>query len=150
MSIANTTAIASGVNSERAAPEMKTTGTKTMQMESVATKAGVAICWAPSRMACASGFFIAMWRCTFSSSTVASSTRIPTASDRPPSVIRFTVCPRAARHTHETRIDRGIDVTTMSVLRQLPRNRRIISAVSPAAMSASFTTPPIAARTKTD
>ena len=38
----------------------------------------------------------------------------------------------------------------ISVLRQLPRNSRIMSAVSAAAMTASRTTPAIAARTKSD
>ena len=39
---------------------------------------------------------------------------------------------------------------TISVLRQLPRNSRIISPVSSAAATASLTTPEIAARTKID
>ena len=50
--MANTTAIASGVNSDFAAPLMNTTGTNTMQMHSVETNAGTAICAAPSRIAC--------------------------------------------------------------------------------------------------
>ncbi len=49
--IASTTASASGVNRYRAAPVRKITGTNTMQMHSVETKAGTAICMAPSRMA---------------------------------------------------------------------------------------------------
>jgi hypothetical protein len=137
----------SGVNSERAAPEMKATGMKTMQMHSVATNAGTAICCAPSRMARTNGFFIAMLRCTFSISTVASSTRIPTASDRPPRVMRFKLSPMHASTMIETRIESGMDVITMSVLRQLPRKRRIMSAVRPAAMPASLTTPSTAPRT---
>ena len=63
---------------------MKTTGMKTIQIARVATKAGTAICCAPSRIAFTIGFFIAMLRWTFSVQTVASSTRIPTASDNPP------------------------------------------------------------------
>jgi hypothetical protein len=51
---------------------------------------------------------------------------------------------------NDTRMDSGIEVTTMSVLRQLPRKRRIINAVRPAATAASLSTPPIADRTKTD
>ena len=35
---------------------MNTTGTNTMQMQSVETNAGTAICCAPSRIACTSGF----------------------------------------------------------------------------------------------
>ncbi len=49
--MANTTAIASGVNRNLAAPVSSSTGTNTMQMESVETKAGTAICCAPSRIA---------------------------------------------------------------------------------------------------
>ena len=57
VSIANTTAIASGAKSDRAAPEMKATGMNTTQMHRVATNAGVAISCAPSRIARTSGFF---------------------------------------------------------------------------------------------
>ena len=91
VSIAKTTASASGTKSERAAPVMNATGTNTMQMQIVETNAGVAISDAPSRMARTMGFFCAMLRWTFSISTVASSTRMPTASDIPPSVITFSV-----------------------------------------------------------
>ncbi len=43
-SIANTTAMASGVNRNRAVPVSSSTGTNTMQIESVETNAGTAIC----------------------------------------------------------------------------------------------------------
>ena len=83
-----------------------------------------------------------MLRCTFSISTVASSTRIPTASARPPSVITLMVSPSSPRTMIDVRIESGIDRQTISVLRQLPRNSRIIIAVSSAAIVASRTTPP--------
>ena len=92
--MANTTAMASGVNRYRAVPVSSSTGTNTMQMESVATKVGTAICDAPSSTATTSRFRMAMLRCVFSISTVASSTRMPTARARPPSVITLMVCPR--------------------------------------------------------
>jgi hypothetical protein len=41
----------------------------------------------------------------------------------------------------EARIDSGIDTAMISVLRQLPRNSRIISPVSAAAMTPSRITP---------
>ena len=129
---------------------MKTTGTKTMQMQSVETNAGVAICEAPSMIAWYSGFLMWMFRCTFSISTVASSTRIPTARAIPPSVITFSVCPSAASARTETRIESGIEMQMMIVLRQEPRNNRIIRPVKPAAIAASLITPEIAARTKID
>ena len=50
----------------------------------------------------------------------------------------------------ETRIDSGIEIITIRVLRQLPRKSRIISPVRPAAITASFTTPSTEARTKID
>ena len=50
--MAKTTASARGTNRYFATPLRKNIGTNTMQMESVETSAGTAICAAPSRMAC--------------------------------------------------------------------------------------------------
>src|SRR6202047_5061462 len=50
----------------------------------------------------------------------------------------------------DVRIESGIEMQTINVLRQLPRNSRIIMPVRPAAISASRTTPSIEARTNTD
>ena len=86
----------------------------------------------------------------FSIATVASSTRIPTASARPPSVMMLIVSPSAERTMSEVRIERGIETAMITVLRQLPRKSRIISPVRQAAMIASRTTPLIDARTKID
>ena len=86
----------------------------------------------------------------FSIATVASSTRMPTASARPPSVMMLIVSPSALSTMIELRIDSGIDTAMISVLRQLPRNTRIISAVRQAAISASRSTPEIDACTNTD
>ena len=86
----------------------------------------------------------------FSIATVASSTRMPTASARPPSVMMLIVSPSALSTMIEVRIDSGIEIAMMSVLRQLPRKTRIISAVRQAAITASRTTPSIDARTNTD
>src|SRR5258706_3887696 len=119
VSIANTTDMARGTNSDLADRVMNTTGTKTMQMQSVETRAGVAISEAPSRIARMIGFFCAMLRWTFSISTVASSTRIPTASAIPPRVITFSVSPSAARAMIETRMESGMEMITIKVLRQL-------------------------------
>ena len=80
----------------------------------------------------------------FSIATVASSTRMPTASARPPSVMMLIVSPSALSTMIDVRIDSGIETAMISVLRQLPRNSRIISAVRQAAISASRTTPSIA------
>ena len=77
----------------------------------------------------------------FSISTVASSTRMPTASAMPPSVMVLSDWPSAHRTMIEVRIDSGIEVATISVLRHEPRNSRIIRAVSPAAIAPSLSTP---------
>ena len=148
--MAKTTAMASGVNRYRAAPVNSSTGTKTMQMESVETKAGAAICCAPSSTARTSGLRIAMLRWVFSISTVASSTRMPTASARPPSVITLVVCPSRFRIISDVKMESGIEMQTITVLRQLPRNSRIIMPVSIAAITPSRTTPLMAARTNSD
>ncbi len=91
-----------------------------------------------------------MLRWMFSISTVASSTRMPTASASPPRVMMLMVSPSALITQMETRIESGIETAMISVLRQLPRNSRIMAAVRQAAMIASRTTPLTAARTKID
>ena len=62
----------------------------------------------------------------FSMVTVASSTRIPTASARPPSVMMLMVSPSALRTMIDVRIESGMETAMISVLRQLPRNSRIM------------------------
>ena len=86
----------------------------------------------------------------FSISTVASSTRMPTARASPPSVMMLIVSPSADIARIEQRIERGIETAMMTVLRQLPRKIRIINPVRHAAMTASRTTPLMEARTKMD
>ena len=63
----------------------------------------------------------------FSIVTVASSTRMPTASARPPSVMMLRVSPIADSIAIAPSTDSGIDIAMMMVERQLPRNSRIIS-----------------------
>ncbi len=82
--------------------------------------------------------------------TVASSTRMPTASARPPSVMMLIVSCRKLSTITEVRMESGMEMAMMSVLRQLPRKIRIIRPVSAAAMMASRMTPLIAPRTKID
>ena len=53
--MANTTESASGKKSERAGPVRNATGTNTMQIHSVETKAGTAISRAPSKIAASGG-----------------------------------------------------------------------------------------------
>ena len=60
--------------------------------------------------------------------TVPSSTRMPTASARPPSVMTLMVSPSHDSAVSENRIASGISMRMMTVERQLPRNSRIMSA----------------------
>ena len=82
--------------------------------------------------------------------TVASSTSTPTASASPPSVIRLMVSPSAARSASELSTASGMEIRTIRVERQDPRNIRIISPVSVAAISPSRTTSKTAWDTNTD
>jgi hypothetical protein len=86
----------------------------------------------------------------FSIVTVASSTKMPTASASPPRVMMLMVSPSADRQAMEARIDSGIEMVMMSVLRQLPKNNKINKPVNAPAITASRTTPEMAARTNTD
>src|SRR6266480_507547 len=146
-SMAKLTASASGTNRNLATPDRKNMGMKTIQMQSVETRAGTAICCAPSRMAWTVSLPMARLRLMFSISTVASSTRIPTESASPPKVMILMVWPRALRQRMLTRMDKGIEMAMISVLLQFPRNSRIMMAVRQAAMIASRMTPWMEART---
>ena len=72
----------------------------------------------------------------FSMVTVASSTRMPTASARPPSVMMFSVWPLADSAAMAASTASGIDIAMITVERQLPRNSRIIRLVRAAAIDA--------------
>ena len=121
-----------------------------MQMQSVLTKAGSAISCAPSRIAVSSDFPNDICRWMFSISTVASSTRMPTARASPPSVMRLIVSPSALSTASDASTLSGIDTAMINVLRHDPRNSRIIKAVRLAAITPSWMTPSTAARTKSD
>jgi hypothetical protein len=148
--MAKITASAIGTNRKPATPPRANIGTKTMQMQASATNAGVTICAAPSRMAVRTSLPCSRCQLMFSMVTVASSTRMPTASASPPRVMMFSVWPSAESAMIEARIASGIEVAMITVERQEPRKSRIIRLVRAAAMTPSLTTPEIAALTKSD
>src|SRR6516165_2051013 len=82
-------------------------GTNTMQIASVDTSAGRAISWAPLRMASSTCCPCSRCMLMFSMVTVASSTRMPTASARPPRVMMLMVSPSADRQRNRYRDDQG-------------------------------------------
>src|SRR5882762_6909258 len=149
-SMAKITAIARGAKRNLVTPVRKNMGTNTIQIDSVDTKAGVAIWEAPSKIDWIMGFPMPMLRWTFSISTVASSTSIPTASANPLSDMMLMVWPSILRTMMETTMDKGMEIATIIVLRQLPRKTRIIIAVRQAEIMPSRTTPSMEALTKMD
>ncbi len=95
-------------------------------------------------------FVSRIWACVFSIVTVASSTRMPMANAKPPSVIMLIVLPVSHSPTSELVSDKGMLMSTTITLRMSCRNKRIISPVRPAPMAPSVSTLLIAARTVGD
>src|SRR5271155_249742 len=81
-----------------------------MQMQSVATSAGTAISRAPFRMASSTGSPFSRCVLMLSIATVASSTRMPTASARPPRVMMLIVSPSNDSAMIEHRTESGIEI----------------------------------------
>jgi len=75
---------------------------------------------------------------------------MPTARASPPRVIKLKVSPIALSAARDARTESGMEMAMMSVLRQEPRNSRIIKAVKAAAITPSRTTPLMAAFTNMD
>ena len=86
----------------------------------------------------------------FSIATVASSTRMPTASARPPSVMMLMVWPAPQSATTAASSANGIVMTTIAELRQSRRNTSTIRPVSSAPSTASRSTDSSAADTFVD
>ena len=107
---------------------MKNDGTNTASTHSMDSNRGTAVKRFPSRIARATEACLRSWTWMFSISTVVSSTRIPTAKARPPSVIRLIVCPPIHRPTTAAIIAKGMFTTTTSALRT---SRRKISTIKP-------------------
>ena len=142
---------ASGVNRYLAAPVSSSTGTNTMQMASVETKAGSrdllrAVENRPRQRL--SHRQVAVDVLDFHRRVVHQNADRQRQAAQRHHVDGLAQQLRARSATSES--TSGIEMQTISVLRQLPRNSRIISPVSTAAISASRSTPLIAARTKTD
>ena len=138
------TASESGRNSARAAPSMKSEGRKTAMTHAMAKKRGKAV----ARMALRTAVATARPRsrsCSIASmATVASSTRMPTASARPPKVMRLMVCPH--NHSPKTAISKasGILTTTIRVLRRSRKKTYTIKPVKIAPSTDSRKRSPIA------
>ena len=89
--MANTTASPSGVNRNFAGPSRNTTDVNTQLIASVETMVGTAMPAEPCNVAAARLIPVLRSRCVFSIVTVELSTRMPTASAIPPSVMVLSV-----------------------------------------------------------
>ena len=135
--IANPTAKDNGTNNDRDTPVMKNEGTNTATTDAIARNRGATTSPPASSTARAIGSPRATWVWMFSIATVASSTRMPTASASPPSVMMLIVCPAAHNAAAAARSANGIVVTTIAALRQSRRNSSTTSPVSSAPRIAS-------------
>ncbi|MCY1533748.1 hypothetical protein D9M68_690920 [compost metagenome] len=75
-------------------------------------------------------FPISMCRWIFSSTTMASSTRIPTTSDKPNNDIRLRVKPNRLMPINVAINEAGIDTMTINALRKLCRKNSITKATN--------------------
>src|SRR5262249_28033123 len=121
-----------GMNNSFAWPSRKTVGRKTTIVVMVETKIGIATSRAASSTAVRRSLpGIARWRLMFSSSTMESSTRRPTASARPPRVKMLSVWQRKYIAISVHMNDRGMAteiITVESTLRRKIKMTRNASA----------------------
>ena len=120
-----------------------------MQIESVATNAGVATSAAASRIACRNGRPISMWPVVVLDLHRRVVHQDPHRQRQPAQRHDVQRLVQRVQHADGDRIESGIEVATISVLRQHRRNSRIINPVRQAAITPSRTTPEIEERTNT-
>ena len=114
----------------------------TTTIDSVVAVTARPISSVPSKAALRWPFPISTCRTMFSRTTIASSMRMPMASDRPSSDIVFSVKPKAHTATNDASTDTGSARPVMTVERHEFRNRKTTATVSAApSMSASCTLP---------
>ena len=145
--MAKATARASGLNRKPPMPGIRPSGASTIIVVQVATRTGTMTSIEPSRAARRRDLPIVPWRWMFSRATMASSTSGPMARARPPSVMALMVLPVTYKPMTAPRMASGIDVLAMTVMRQLPRNNRIMSDTRAAPIAPSWTRLQMASRT---
>ena len=119
---------------------MNATGTNTATIENVVAVTASPISSVPVCEATTWSSPISMWRTMFSRTTIASSIRMPIASERPSSDIVFSVNPNAHTATNDASTDTGSARPVITVERHEFRKRKTTSTVSSApSISASST-----------
>ncbi len=129
----------------------KNMGTNTMQMHRVETSARSRFPAEPSRIVLTVSLPCARFLSTTPRSQLWRHPQgCPRQAPATPSVIRLIVSCSILSMAMEIRIESGMESAMITVLRQLPRKRRIINAVKQAATRPSRITPWTAALTKID
>jgi hypothetical protein len=128
-------------------PTMNNVGVNTAITDSIARKRGAITSCIASSTARPGGVPRARCVSMFSIATVASSTRMPTASASPPSVMMLIVWPASRNPTTAVRTDSGIVTITIRADLALRRNRMTASDVRIAPSTPSKTSPWIARET---
>ncbi len=116
---------------------MKNDGTKTASTHNMLSRRGTAVLREASTTARARATPASKCVWMLSMTTVASSTRTPTASARPPRVMMLTVWPVSQSQMTAASSANGMVATTIRALRQSRRNSSTISPVSSAPSSPS-------------
>ena len=138
--IAKPTPKARGMNKALSGSSMIKAGIKTDKMQASASKRATAVMLLPLRTARARD--APPWNCAwmFSTSTVASSTKMPMANAKPPSDMILMLLPVKYKPNRDPKRASGIFATTTITLRQSPKNNRIINPVSAAPITPSVPT----------
>ncbi len=131
---------ANGLNHCPATPYMNATGTNTATIENVVAATARPISSVPSCDAVMWSLPISMWRTMFSRTTMASSIRIPIASDNPSSDMVLSVNPNAHTAMNDAITDTGSARPVMTVDRHELRNTNTTSTVRSAPMRSASST----------
>ena len=120
---------ANGLNHWPETPDMNAMGTNTARIDSVVAVTARPISSVPSRAAVKWSLPISRWRTMFSRTTMASSIRMPIASDRPSSDMVLSVKPATHTAMNDASTDTGSARPVMTVERQELRKRNTTSTV---------------------
>ena len=140
---------AKGANHCSASPPMNATGTNTTTIENVVAATARPISLVPSCAAVTWSLPISTCRTMFSRTTIASSIRMPMASDRPSSDIVFSVKPNSSTAMNDAMTEIGSAMPVMTVDRHELRNRNTTSTVSTAPSTSAYSTSPTDCATRT-
>ena len=112
-------------------------GTNTITITKVIAITVSTISFEPSKAARTLFLPISIWRCIFSKTTIASSTKIPTTNERATKLIRLRVKPKKYIPIKAAISEVGIDTITIRALRKLCKKKNITTATKTIAKTKS-------------